>query len=282
MTLALIIPHYDDAHRLGRCLTALEHQNLANVEVVVADNGSTQSLDDIRKAHPWARIVVEPTRGAAAARNRGVVETAAPILAFLDADCLPAPDWLETVRRVAAAGTVTGGRIDVFDETSGTRTGAQAFETVFAFDQRGYVERKGFSVTANLVTTREVFEATGPFVPGLSEDLDWCRRAVAGGARLVYADHLRVAHPSREDWPALVKKWKRLSMEGFATDGRNARSAWALKGLAMPASAVAHAPRVLSHPKLNAQEKALALATLFRLRATRAAWMLQQAMSGRP
>ncbi|MFW5899467.1 MAG: glycosyltransferase family 2 protein, partial [Jiangellaceae bacterium] len=84
-----------------------------------------------------------------------------------------------------------GGRVEVFHEDEGAgpstgprtvpRTGAQAFEAVFAFENRAYVERKGFSVTANLVTRRAVFEDVGPFRPGLSEDLDWCARARARG-----------------------------------------------------------------------------------------------------
>ncbi|MBM9593915.1 glycosyltransferase family 2 protein [Roseitranquillus sediminis] len=279
---AIVIPHYDDVARLGRCLDALAAQDRSGIELVVVDNGSTQSLDAVRAAHPWARFVTEAQKGAAAARNRGVAETTATGLIFLDADCVPAPDWLAAARRAVRFGTVTGGRVDVFDETEGPRSGPQAFETVFAFDQRAYVEQKGFSVTANLVTTRAVFEATGPFVPGLSEDLDWCRRAVAGGARLVYDDALRVAHPSRGDWASLAKKWRRLSAEGFATDGQGARALWATKALAMPASVLAHAPRVLRDPRLSAAEKGRALGTLTRLRLARAGWMLRQAATGRP
>ena len=280
--IAVIIPHYDDTVRLGRCLDALGRQDRAEAEVVVVDNGSTQSLEAVRAAHPWARFVHEPQKGAAAARNRGVAETTAPLIAFLDADCIAAADWLAVARAVAAPDTVTGGEVAIFDESDGPRSGPQAFERVFAFDQRDYVERKGFSVTANLVTTRAVFERAGPLKPGLSEDLEWCRRAVAAGARLVYAEALKVRHPSRADWPELKRKWRRLSAEMFATDGQGARAAWALRALAMPASVLAHAPRVLRHPELSGAEKGRALATLARLRLVRAGTMLRQAATGRP
>lgn len=106
---------------------------------------------------------------------------------------------------------LVGGRVSVFDETPPPRTGAQAFEVAFAFDNRAYIAAKGFSVTANLVTRRDVFLATGPFVHGVSEDLDWCRRATAKGFRLAYDDDLRVGHPSRNDWPALRRKWQRVA-----------------------------------------------------------------------
>lgn len=281
---AVIIPHYNDTKRLLSCLGALAPQVGPDVEVLVIDNGSTESLDQIRERWPDLRIVTEARKGAANARNRGVAESTAEALFFLDCDCIPAPDWFATAKAIAATADVIGGRIDVFDETPPPRTGAQAFEAVFAFDNRAYVETKGFSVTANLLTRRDVFEATGPFIHGLSEDLDWCRRATALGYRLVYAPDMRVAHPSRGDWPALRRKWRRLTEEGFGVNGRaaGARAKWGLRALAMPLSSLAHLPRVLTSPALSGPSERLgAAATLVRLRVLRMSWMLGQALRGR-
>jgi len=245
--LAVIIPHYNDVARLARCLTALAPQLTPDVELVVVDNASSDSLDPARAALPGVRIVTEPAKGAALARNRGVQETSAPILAFLDSDCVPAVDWLEAVRHTATRTDADffGGRIDVFDETPPPRSGAEAFEEVFAFDWRGYIEKKGFTVTANLVTTRAVFETVGPLVNGVSEDLEWCRRATSKGFRLAAAPDLRVSHPSRSDWPALRRKWLRLTREAYELEGVQSRPRWAIKALAMPASALVHLPQ---HP----------------------------------
>lgn len=279
---AILIPHYNDTARLARCLAALMPQVGEGTEVVVIDNGSTEDLGQVRAAHPGLRIVTEPAKGAAHARNRGVAETTAPVLVFLDCDCVPAPDWLDAALAARLKGDLVGGRIDVFDETPPPRSGAEAFETVFAFDNRAYVERKGFSVTANLVTRRDVFEATGPFTHGLSEDLDWCRRATAKGFRLTYDDAMRVGHPTRSDWPALTRKWRRLTEEAFGVNGRSParRAVWAGRALLMPVSILAHAHRVLGHPALGGAERARALGTLARLRLARAGWMLRQAARG--
>ena len=89
---------------------------------------------------------METEKGAAVARNRGVAETTAPRLFFIDADCIPAPDWLAVGREVAVRADLIGGRVDVFDETPAPRSGAEAFETVFAFNFRKYIEVQGFSV----------------------------------------------------------------------------------------------------------------------------------------
>lgn len=281
---AVIIPHYEDVARLTRCLTALAPGQQVGVEVVVVDNGSRASLDAVRAAFPGVRFLTETAPGAAAARNRGVAETRAPLLWFLDADCVPAPDWLDVARRVARRADIVGGCVEVFDETPGPRGGAEAFEAVFAFRVARYVAEEGFAVTANLLTTRKVFEAVGPFVPGLSEDKDWCLRARAKGFALVYEDALRVAHPSRRDWAALRGKWRRLTRESFALHGRGigARLRWALRALALPPSAVVDLPKVLTSPKLRgAGERAVGAAVLLRLRALRCLWMLRQAAGGR-
>jgi glycosyltransferase involved in cell wall biosynthesis len=278
---AIIIPHFNDVERLLRCLSALLPQVTPEVEVVVVDNGSTQPLDPVRAAWPDLRIVTEPIKGAAAARNRGVAETKAQALLFLDCDCVPAENWLARARGVIGQADIIGGAIDVFDETPPPRSGAEAFETIFAFDNRAYIETKGFSVTANLVTTRTTFERTGPFRPGLSEDLDWCHRATAAGAGLAYDENLRVAHPTRPDWPTLRHKWRRLTDEawGLRQATLPARTGWVLRALAMPVSVAAHAPRIFFSPRLDGPgERFAAFATLLRLRLLRCVWMLRQAL----
>ena len=283
-TAAVIIPHYNDALRLERCLSALTAGGIDGAEVVVVDNGSTQPLDAIRATFPMVRFLIETEKGAAAARNCGVRETTAPLLVFIDADCIPAPDWLAMARKVAPRADLIGGRVDVFDETSPPRSGAEAFEAVFAFNFRNYIEVQGFTGAGNLVTRRDVFEDVGDFVNGVSEDRDWSMRAVAKGYRLIYEDGMVVSHPSRSDWPALRHKWRRLTSELCASNGFSARDRlrWGLRGLAMPVSALAHLPRIFTSPQLASPgERLRAAATLIRLRGLRMVWMVRQSLGGR-
>jgi|MDTA01.3.fsa_nt_gb glycosyltransferase involved in cell wall biosynthesis len=286
--IAVIIPHYDDPERLGTCLAALTGGGgTEGAEILVVDNDSPTPLGALQAAYPQIRFVTEPLKGAANARNRGVAESRAPILAFLDSDCVPAPGWIDAARRAAGLADLVGGRVDLFDETPGPRSGAQAFEAVFAFDNRRYIEEKGFSVTANLVTSRRVFADVGPFRDGLSEDADWCFRATAGGYRLAYGPDLRVAHPSRRDWGALCRKWRRLTQEGFmlattAPARPAARLRWLLRGLAMPFSAALHLPRLIFSLRLGGlSERLRGAGILIRLRFQRMVWMLRQAAGAR-
>lgn len=283
---AIIIPHFNDLERLKRCLAILVPALPKDTEIVVVDNNSTVDISSAVAAFPAVRFVTEMQGGAAHARNRGVRETTGAHLFFVDCDCVPAGDWLATARRLGGTAPLIGGAIDVFDETPGPRNGAQAFETVFAFNYRDYILNKGFSVTANLLTTREVFGQVGEFVNGLSEDAEWCFRARDKGFGIVLAEDLRVSHPTRNDWIALERKWRRIAREMFALHlaggGAVCRLRWALRAVGTAASIPVHLPKVLMSNKLTStREKILGAGTLVRLRSLRAVWMFRQAL-GQP
>lgn len=279
--IAVIVPHYNDTVRLRRCLEALFSAGVpGGTRVVVVDNNSTEDVTAVLGPFPGVHLVVETERGAAAARNRGVRETTAPIIAFLDADCVPSPTWLATVRALRGKCDIVGGRVNVFCESPPPRSGAEAFETVLAFNQSRYVAKAGFSVTANLVTRRDLFNKVGGFSPAVSEDVDWCRRATALGYQLSYAPDLVVSHPARLNWCALRSKWLRLTKEAFALHRQNGygATAWAARAAVVLISPVREIPSFLTTQKLDGlRERASGLATLIAIRTRRSAWMMQQA-----
>lgn len=280
--ISIVVPHYDDELRLRRCLTELEPQIglHAATEVVVVDNNSPEiNLEQLAFDFPWARFVSETIPGAAAARNRGIVESTGRALLFIDADCVPSSDWLTAASQFADGYDIIGGRIDVFDETDPPRSGSEAFEAVFAFNNRRYIEQENFTVTANLLARRSVFDDVGVFKPRVSEDKEWCQRAVKAGFRIEYAHAMTVRHPSRADWPALKKKWKRLTAEAFALEREEgtSRSAWLARAGAVLFSPLLHAHRILFSSELSSlAERLKGLVTLFRLRTHRAVWMVRQ------
>lgn len=252
---SVIVPHYNDLGSLGRCLDALDRQTFeaAMFEIIVADNASPverRALDDVVAGR--ARVVVVDERGAGPARNGGVRGARGAILAFTDCDCLPEPQWLEEGVKALGRADVIGGAMAVLVDELGAMTGSEAFEMEFAFDNEQYVKRKGFSVTANLLCRRDVFDRVGGFGVGVSEDFDWCRRASALGFQIEYAAGALVGHPARRNWSELKHKWARLNRESYATFaiGPKGRLMWLIRSAALPASAVFHTPRVLLSRKL--------------------------------
>lgn len=270
--ISVIVPHYADLERLDRCLTALTAQTVpaADYEIIVADNMSPVGREAVERVIAGrARLVLATERGAGPARNAGVAASHGRFLAFTDADCVPEPEWLAVGIAALDAHDFVGGSMVVIAEHDGPRSGAEAFETVFAFDNASYVRDKGFTVTANLFCPRAVFDRVGPFHVGVSEDYDWCLRARAAGFRIGYAERAVAGHPPRADWAALRKKWSRLNAEMFelALQRPGGRFRWLAHTLALPLSIPAHAPRLLRSPQLaNRGERARGLAMLARLR----------------
>jgi len=282
--ISIVVPHYDDLNRLDTLLAMLEAQTLPRdrFEIIVSDNLSPCGKAAVAaRIAGRARLVTCSERGAGPTRNAGVAAATHPLLAFIDSDCQPEPGWLAAGLAALDRTDLVGGRMRVAVREPGRRSGPEAFEQVFAFDNRRYVEEHGFSVTANLFTRRAVFDAVGGFRTEVSEDLDWCRRAVAAGYRIAYAEGAVVAHPARADWAELLRKWRRLQQESYALalERPGGRLRWLVRASALPASIPVHGLRIWRTGDLaNTAERSRALATLVRLRlwrlghALRLAW----------
>ena len=280
--ISVVVPHYQDLVRLDLCLTALEAQTFdrRKFEIIVADNNSPIGAAAVEACVGGrARVVFVPHKGAGPARNGGVAVARGNILAFTDADCIPEPEWLaEGVKRLADFDLV-GGRMTVLVDDPRSMTPEEAFERIFAFKNDVYVNRLGFTVTANLFCSRAVFDSVGNFLGAkMAEDADWCYRARAAGYKIGYAENSVVGHPARKSWRELLGKWRRVNMDnyGLAVQSPGGRSRWFLRSLLLPISAVAHTPKAMFGAGVDTfGQRLAALAVLFRLRFWRTGHSLQ-------
>src|SRR2546430_10044939 len=91
MRFSVIIPAYNEEHYLPRLLDSIEvaRANYSGgrdeIEVIVADNDSSDATTAVSRAH-GARVVHIAKRRIAAARNGGARAASADILCFIDAD----------------------------------------------------------------------------------------------------------------------------------------------------------------------------------------------------
>jgi glycosyltransferase involved in cell wall biosynthesis len=100
-TVSVVIPVKNDAEHLRRCLAALAAQTVTPDEVVVVDNQSTDRSVEVALGFD-VRVVAEPRPGIAAASATGYDTADGDLIARLDADCIPAPDWIESILRAFA------------------------------------------------------------------------------------------------------------------------------------------------------------------------------------
>ncbi|MEO8192465.1 MAG: glycosyltransferase family 2 protein [Gemmatimonadales bacterium] len=91
---SVVIPTHRRPDDLERCLSAIAEQDYRRFDVIVVDNSAGDS-ETREVAKRWkARYVTETKRGLCRARNRGALVSSADIIAYLDDDSIPEPNWL--------------------------------------------------------------------------------------------------------------------------------------------------------------------------------------------
>lgn len=270
--ISVVIPHYRDLAGLDLCLRALAAQTYraSDFEIVVADNNSPEGEAAVAEVIGGrARLVVVEEKGAGPARNGGVTLARGEILAFTDSDCVPEPAWLAEGLAALSDYDFVGGRVTVLVDDLSAMSDAEAFERVFAFDFKTYIEKKGFTGAGNLFCSRAVFDRVGGFRASVSEDVEWSFRARGMGLRLGYAPRAVVGHPARRTWQELWAKWRRVNAETYRLyrERPAGRLIWMLRSFALPLSAIVHTPKVFASDQLVGPSQRLgAVGTLFKLR----------------
>ena len=278
--ISVIIPHLNQPEGLRECLASIVSQSLPSdlFEVIVVDNGSRMMPDDIVATFAGVRLLNEMRPGPGLARNAGALQAKGEILAFLDADCRAHPDWLASIWTAfaqAAPGEIFGGDVQIWRDRDKPVTGVEAYESVFAYRFKLYIEQHGYCGTGNLAVRRADFEIIGPFAGiGIAEDMQWGQRACAQRFRFVYVPAMIVYHPPRESLGDLRIKWDRQIHHYFnMAEGSPAwRWRWAARALLVPLSLIRDLPKVMLTDRiqgLSARLKACAVLCVIRLHRTR-------------
>lgn len=231
---SVIVPVFNDANRLARCLRALSCQQTSpdvTFEVVVADNGSTDDVHAAAAPFAFATVVEEIRPGSYQARNRAAEAARGTILAFTDSDCVPDRDWVERAARSlegAHSNDVVVGDIHLFAEADHSDPGVVAYERATAFLQAYYARVLHFGPTANLVMSRATFDHVGGFdgTRRSGGDKEFGQRAYSRGHAVRFDGSVRVAHPLRANLASLEHKTRRIvGGDHAAAEGRRRRHA---------------------------------------------------------
>jgi GT2 family glycosyltransferase len=110
--ISVIVPSYNAARTIRNSLAALAAQRTVVAhEVIVVDSGRDETARVVEAEFPAVRLVRVPERRyPGGARNLGVARAGGAILAFTDADCVAAPDWVDALHAAHRAGhPVVGG-----------------------------------------------------------------------------------------------------------------------------------------------------------------------------
>lgn len=239
--LAVVICSLNGEAGVRHCLDALSRQTIRDrLEVIVVDDGSSDGTSDVARAS-GAIVVRHPFNlGLAAARNSGLRAASAPVVAFLDDDCEPEPQWAQQLLAGYGEGVIgVGGPVlpaapDGYllgylkrhnplqplelnlarSDTIGYRFGLYLKRQWAAEQAHG--RRDVYSlVGANMSFRRQAVIDAGWFDERFqfgAEELDLCRRVPHG--RLLFTPEARVVHHFE---PSLRDTLRRSRSYGFGT-----------------------------------------------------------------
>ena len=192
ITISVIIPAYNIEKYIARALRSVLGQTRLADEIIVIDDGSTDSTaDEIKKFSDQVRYIYQPNAGVSAARNKGIESATSEWIAFLDGDDEWLPEYLQRQCKIIARNPELqwlGGnyirclcdedirRNDGIPAKLQQRLGGKDY-----FDNYLHAHRTGpHWYTATMMIQRKVFDKIGNFREGMdrAEDLDmWLRIA---------------------------------------------------------------------------------------------------------
>jgi O-antigen biosynthesis protein len=234
---SVIVPTAARPERMASCIGALRKLRYPSFEIVVVDNspgapGTREAVAAIAAEDARVRYVAEARPGSSVARNRGIREAAADLLAFTDDDVQVDPEWLswmvEPFLRDARIGVVTGlvlpARMDTpeqrwFEEYSGFGKGLAP--RVYDLEENRPSENllypywgAAFGSGNSMAFRRDVIEGIGGFDPALGAgsparagaDVESFSKAILAGSRLAYEPRSLCWHDHRTHSAALRRQ----------------------------------------------------------------------------
>lgn len=169
--ISVCLPARNAAATLADTIHSLQHQTLPPSEIIVVDDGSTDTTAALAEALPGVTLVRGAHNGASAARNRAAAQATGEFLFFADADCRFAPEALATLTAA----------LDHRPETSFAYSSLQIGWKVFRLQpfERWSLAERNYIPTMALVK-RAAFLGFDAGLPRLQDWDLWLRLAEAG------------------------------------------------------------------------------------------------------
>ncbi len=201
---SVIVPVYNRAHEIGACLASLLALDHPRIEIIAADDGSTDDTVSAVRRHGVNIAALSCNQGQSAARNAGVRAANGDIIAFTDSDCIADPGWISELipffedPRIA----LVGGFVDAC-YTASALDRYEAVKSPLNMGDKPVIGAGRESVlyvpACNMLVRKEAFDQVGGFdeTRRVGEDVDLCWRLKKQGWRIMYVPRGVVRHKHR-------------------------------------------------------------------------------------
>jgi len=233
---SVIIVCYNEEENIASCLESVVSQNYPheNLDVLVIDGDSNDNTIEIaqefERKYKFIRVIIEPKKGTAAARNTGIIQTPYELIVFLDADCKAPTDWLQILVTAYQEAKKEDPMIAVVGGPGFTPDNVTSFATAIKIGLNTYlgsggrVSGKYYSTpryvcdlpSLNIICEKKLFHQLGFFNESLKregEDAEFSFRTLQAGYKLFYHPDPFVFHKYR---PTPFSWWTNMIRYGRA------------------------------------------------------------------
>jgi len=171
MKASVVIPSYNSEKTIAFTLNSILKSDFpkSQFEVIVVDDGSTDSTRNVVKKFREAILIQQKHKGPAAARNLGARKAKAGIIAFLDSDCTPEKKWLKIMvkemmdsKTAAVYGSLVDGEKNIYSK-------AIHFDWAHSLNPKMKKEERILATSANFCIRKKIFEE----LKGFDEEVLW-------------------------------------------------------------------------------------------------------------
>jgi len=207
---SVVVCTYNGAATLSQCLEGILTLHYPNYEVIVVSDGSTDGSAELAASFEGVRVIETPQRGLAAARNTGMDAATGDIVAYIDDDAIPDPDWLKHFASTFASGPyAAAGGPNVLPP--GSSAVAQCVANAPGGPTHVLVsDREAEHIPGcNMAIRKRDLEAIGGFDPqfrAAGDDVDVCWRLLDSGKRIAFSPGAVVWHHRRRTVRAYLRQ----------------------------------------------------------------------------
>jgi len=199
--ISVVIPCYNGKHTILACLESLYQQDEAPGEVILVDSSADETPEIVAQHYPEVRCFHFPYRMfPGPARNRGAEMAQGEIIAFIDADCIAAPDWIARIAAQHAAGhQVVGGAVELGNPNSALSWAGHLME-FREFLPKGPAHQVMHVPTCNISYRKNLLEEYGGFPDSYypQEDLLFNHLLHCNGFSVWFDPAIQVKHFCRD------------------------------------------------------------------------------------
>lgn len=229
---SVIVPVFNGEQFIADALDSIFAQSYTAIQVIVADDGSTDDTARIAQSYPDVAYEYQTNQGQAAAMNVGLKHARGDFLAFIDADDIWVPEKLslqvEFLEKNPAVDMVIGRTQNFLDRKA---------ELPARITKDISPDIQALLILGSLLARKRVFHKIGNFDPqySFSKDVDWFIRARENGVRMEIMPDLvlrRRLHTSNRSYQQVGRTADYLRTIKSLLDRKRAQTSDGDKGIA--------------------------------------------------